>query len=171
MNGQGFTIRPAVKQDIPSIHAMICELAEFEKLAHEVQATEADLARALFGEKPVAEALVACVDDESAAFALFFANYSTFTGRPGLYLEDIFVRPRLRGKGLGKEFLGRLATVAVERGCARFEWSVLHWNEQAISFYRRCGAEMHADWRRMRLTGEALQGLAGLHRSAKLPTL
>jgi GNAT superfamily N-acetyltransferase len=154
-------IRPATRRDVPAIHAMICELAEFEKLTHEVQATQADLATALFGIKPVAEALVACGDDGAhAGFALFYTNYSTFAGKPVLYLEDLFVRPAYRGLGLGKILLVSLARIAVERGCARYEWSVLNWNQKAIAFYQRWGAVMHGDWRRMRVCGQALQDLA-----------
>lgn len=154
-------IRPATPQDVPAIHAMICELAEFEKLSHEVAAKEADLGAALFGDQPVAEALVAVREDGvPTGFALFYVSYSTFAGKPGLYLEDLFVRPAFRGLGIGKKLLVRLARIAVERGYARYEWSVLDWNQRAIEFYRRCGAEMHGDWRRMRVTGQPLQNLA-----------
>lgn len=154
-------IRSAAPQDVPAIHSMICELAEFEKLSSEVHSTEADLATALFGAKPVAEALVACVNEGAVAgFALFFTSYSTFAGKPGIYLEDLFVRPAFRGLGLGKKLLVTVARVAVERGCARYEWSVLDWNKTAIDFYTRCGAEMHEDWRRMRVSGKALRDLA-----------
>jgi GNAT superfamily N-acetyltransferase len=154
------TIRPATEADVPAIHAMIRELAEFEKLLHEVEASEQDLREALFGARPVAEALVACVDAEPAGFALFFTSYSTFTGKPGIYLEDFFVRPRWRGLGLGKKLLRSVAAIAVNRGCARYEWSVLNWNGRAIDFYESCGAVMHSDWQRMRVTGEALRNLA-----------
>jgi GNAT superfamily N-acetyltransferase len=154
-------IRPATQQDVPAIHAMIRELAEYEKLTHEVQATDENLMTALFGDKPVAEALVAGLDDGLlAGYALFYTNYSTFAGKPCLYLEDLFVRPAYRGLGLGKRLLASLAQVAVARECARYEWSVLSWNQTAIEFYRRCGAELQEDWRRMRLSGKPLRDLA-----------
>lgn len=154
------TIQPATEHDVPEIFAMICELAEFEKLSHEVESTEDDLRRALFGEQPLAEALIGLVEGEPAGFALFFTNYSTFAGKAGLYLEDLFVRPAHRGRGLGRRLIVSGAELAVARGCARYEWVVLDWNARAIGFYQTCGAEMHADWRKMRVAGEALRHLA-----------
>lgn len=153
-------IRPATGHDVPAIHAMIRELADFERLTHEVTATEQDIHRALFGENPPAEALIASVGDEAAGFALFFTSFSTFAGKPGIYLEDLYVRPQFRGRGLGKGLFLRVAQIARARGCGRYEWSVLDWNQSAIEFYTKCGAEMHADWRRMRVSGDALIKLA-----------
>ncbi|HSH96085.1 MAG TPA: GNAT family N-acetyltransferase [Roseimicrobium sp.] len=155
-----FLLRPAVDADVATIHAMIRELAEFERLLHEVQSTEEDLRRALFGACPAAEAIVVEVDGTPAGFAIFFGHYSTFTGRTGLYLEDLYVRPQYRGSGLGKALLTGVGRLAFERGAARYEWSVLDWNENAIRFYKGCGAELHGDWRRMRVSGEALKKLA-----------
>ena len=156
------SIRPVIAADVASIHAMILELAEFENLSREVQSNGDDLHRALFGERPVAESLVACAGDEVIGFAIFFTHYSTFTGKPGIYLEDLFVRPQFRSRGIGKQLLVRVAQTAVERGCARYEWSVLDWNENATRFYESCGAKMQGDWRRMRVSGDALTRLAGL---------
>lgn len=153
-------IRPATPADVPVILAFIRELAEYEHLTHEVVATEELLASALFGPRPEAEVLIACADGEPAGFALFLPNFSTFLARPGLYLEDLFVRPAFRGLGLGKRLLIEVARLAVARGCGRYEWSVLDWNAPSIRFYESLGAEMHADWRRMRVTGEALEKLA-----------
>ncbi len=157
-----FLIRPAVEADIPLILALIRELAEFERLAHQAVATEAQLQAALFGPKPVAEVLVAFSPaGDAAGFALFFQNFSTFLGTPGIYLEDLFVRPAFRRQGLGREFLRRIGSLAVGRGCGRFEWAVLDWNGNAIEFYRRLGAAVLEDWRICRVTGEALQRLGG----------
>ena len=144
------------------IHALIRALAEFEQLAHLCVSTEADVAAALFGPRPLAEALIArkTVDPVPAAgFALFFHNWSTFLGRPGLWLEDLFVRPGHRGAGVGRALLARLAALARERGCGRFEWAVLDWNAPAIRFYEGLGATMLPDWRICRVTGEALERL------------
>jgi GNAT superfamily N-acetyltransferase len=152
-------IRPATADDIPLILAFIRELAEYEKLLHEAKATEAQLREALFGARPVAEVVIASLDDHPAGFALFFPNYSTFVGRPGLYLEDLFVRPDARGFGLGRELLEHLARLAVERGWGRLEWRVLDWNVPSIAFYRKLGAEPLDDWTVFRVTGEALQKL------------
>jgi GNAT superfamily N-acetyltransferase len=154
-------IRPAVKADAPVILSLIRELAEYERLAHEVTATESDLRESLFGPRPAAEVVIVEWGGETAGYALFFHNYSTFLGRRGLYLEDLFVRPAFRGRGIGKALLMHLARLAVERGCARFEWAVLDWNEPAIGFYRSLGAVPMTDWRVMRVTGEALTKLAG----------
>ena len=153
-------IRLANPDDVPAIHGMIRELAEFEKLLHEVVATEADLHRTLFGPQPVAEALMATVGEQPAAFALFFTTYSTFAGKPGLYLEDLYVKPPYRARGIGKRLIASGAAMAVERGYARYEWIVLDWNTRAIEFYQACGAEMHGDWRRMRVSGEPLRKLS-----------
>ncbi|MBK9138325.1 MAG: GNAT family N-acetyltransferase [Verrucomicrobia bacterium] len=154
------SIRPATERDIPLILRFIRELAEYEKLAQEVAATEALLRAALFGEHPAAEALIGSVDGEPAGYALFFPNFSTFLGRPGLHLEDLYVCPEHRGKGLGLALLRRVAAIAVERDCARLEWSVLDWNEPAIGFYRELGAVPLHDWMVFRLSGEAIRLLA-----------
>ena len=153
-------IRPAEARDVGAIVALMRELAEFEKLTHLFVATEADLADALFGERPAAEALVAEQDGAIVAYALFFHNYSTFVGHRGLYLEDLYVQPAQRGTGLGTAMLRHLAALAVERRCARFEWSVLDWNRPAIDFYEKMGATVLPDWRIVRMTGDALHALA-----------
>ena len=153
-------LEPAREQDVPRILALIRGLAEYEKLSHQVVATEADLRHWLFGPRPAAEVLIAWDDGEAVGFALFFQNFSTFMGRPGLYLEDLFVVPERRGQGIGRAVLARLASIAVERGCGRFEWSVLDWNEPAIAFYRGMGADVLPDWRICRLTGDALTRVA-----------
>jgi GNAT superfamily N-acetyltransferase len=140
---------------------MIRELAEFERLAHLCVASEADLAAALFGPRPAAEVLVACRDGEAAGFALFFHNFSTFLGRRGLWLEDLFVRPAHRRQGCAQALLATLADLARERGCGRFEWAVLDWNAPAIDFYRSLGATVLPDWRIVRVVGPALDHLAG----------
>ena len=155
-----FRIDPAVEADAPLILALIRELAEYEKLADQVTATEADIARALFADPPRAEAVVARLDGEPVGFALFFHNFSTFVGRPGLYLEDLYVRPPHRGRGFGRRLLAHLARIAVERGCGRFEWSVLDWNAPAIAAYRRAGAVPLDEWTVYRLTAAALTRLA-----------
>lgn len=153
-------IRPAVVADAGLILAFIRELAEYEQLSHEVAADEAGLATQLFGEHPRAEALIAEVDGAPAGFALFFHSFSTFVGKPGLYLEDLFVRPAFRGHGLGKRLMVRLAQIAIERDCGRFEWSVLDWNQPAIDFYRRLAAVGMDAWTVQRVSGDALQALA-----------
>jgi len=153
-------IRPAVRADVAAILAFIRELAEYERLAHEAVADEAGLAEQLFGAVPRAEVLIAEVDGAPAGFALFFHNFSTFLGKPGLYLEDLFVRPAFRGLGLGKRLMLRLARIAVERDCGRFEWSVLDWNAPAIGFYRGLGATGMDDWTVQRVSGDALAALA-----------
>ena len=155
-------IRPAVPADAGLILAFIRELGEYEKLSHEVVADEAGLAAQLFGERPRAEVLIAEVDGAAAGFALFFHNFSTFVGKPGLYLEDLFVRPAFRGQGLGKRLMVRLARIAVERDCGRFEWSVLDWNTPAIDFYRSLGATGMDEWTVQRVSGDALRALAAL---------
>jgi GNAT superfamily N-acetyltransferase len=151
-----FQLRRAEPRDVPAIVDLIAELAAYEKLTHLMQATPETLHPHLFGDKPVAEALVGEVEGSVVAFALFFSNFSTFLARPGLYLEDLYVQPRHRGLGLGKALLEHLGALAVERGCGRFEWSVLDWNQSAIDFYQRMGATVMPDWRICRLTGDAL---------------
>ena len=154
------TIRTATREDVPLILELIHELADYEKLAHEVVATEASLVATLFGPKPAAEIMIAELDGAPVGFALYFHNYSTFLGRPGIYLEDLFVRPDARGRGVGRALLARLARIAVERGCGRLEWAVLDWNESAIGFYRKLGATAMDDWTVYRLTGDALVTVA-----------
>ena len=156
------TIRPAHIDDVPVILELIRELAEFEKLAHEVVATEDDLRRTLFGAKPSAEILICEVDAKPAGFALFFTNYSTFLGKPGIYLEDLFIKPAMRSLGLGRRMLSELARLAVSRECGRLEWSVLDWNTRARKFYEDLGADPMKEWTVHRLTGPALAKLASL---------
>jgi len=153
-------IVPATEADIPLILELIRALAEYEKLAHKVTATEARLRETLFGVRPAAEVLLAHWDGECAGFAVFFANYSTFLAQPGIFLEDLYVKPHLRGKGIGLALLKRLAGIAVERGCGRMEWEVLDWNQPAIRFYKKLGAAPMDEWTKYRLTGEALESLA-----------
>ena len=154
------SIRPATPADLPLIAALIRELAEYEKLAHEVRFDEAVLASRLFGARPYAEVVIGEVEGVAQGFALFFHNFSTFEGRQGIYLEDLFVRPAARGAGLGKALLAHLAALAIERDCARFEWSVLDWNEPSIGFYKALGARMMDGWTGMRVDGPALAQLA-----------
>jgi GNAT superfamily N-acetyltransferase len=149
-------LRPAELRDVVPIVGLIRELAEFEKLTHLLQVTPEKLRPHLFGEKAVAEAMVAEVNGEVGAFALYFTNFSTFLAQPGLYLEDLYVQPAHRGKGVGEALLTRLGKLAAERGYGRFEWSVLDWNESAIRFYERMGATLLPDWRICRVTGDAL---------------
>jgi GNAT superfamily N-acetyltransferase len=151
-----FTVRAAELRDVDAIVGLIRELAEFEKLTHLVQVTTQTLRPHLFGDKPVAEALVAEAEGRVVAFALFFTNFSTFLAKPGLYLEDLYVQPAQRGSGIGKALLSRLGAIAVARGYGRFEWSVLDWNDNAIRFYEKMGATVMPDWRICRVTGEAL---------------
>ncbi len=153
--------RFAAAEDTPLILSFVRELAEYEKLSHEVVATEEALRDSLFGERPFAEVLLTFVEDEPAGFALFFHNFSTFLGKPGIYLEDLYVRPEHRGTGAGRALLSYLARLAVERGCGRLEWWVLDWNEPAVGFYKRIGALAMDDWTVYRLTGDALERLAG----------
>jgi GNAT superfamily N-acetyltransferase len=150
------TLRAAEPRDVPAIVALIRELAEFEKLSHLCQVSADSLAPHLFGDKPVVECVVGEVQGEVVAFALFFPNFSTFLAKPGLYLEDLYIQPAHRGNGLGKALLEHLAALAVERGCGRFEWCVLDWNERAIRFYDGMGATVMPDWRLCRMTGERL---------------
>jgi GNAT superfamily N-acetyltransferase len=158
------TIRivPAGEADIPVILEMIRELAEYEKLAHVVTATEQQLRKTLFGERPAAEVLLAYRDLECAGFAVFFPNYSTFLAQPGIYLEDLYVKPHARGQGIGFALLTHLAKIAAGRGCGRLEWEVLDWNEPSIQFYKKLGAVPMEEWTKYRLTGEALEKLAAI---------
>jgi GNAT superfamily N-acetyltransferase len=155
------TIRPASRDDVPLVLEFIRDLARYERLEHEVAASQAQLREALFGERRYAEVVFACSGGEPVGFALFFHNFSTFKGRPGIYLEDLFVRPQARGRGIGKQLLAHLARIAVERDCARLEWAVLDWNEPSIGFYRSLGAKPMDEWTTFRLTGESLALLAG----------
>jgi GNAT superfamily N-acetyltransferase len=153
-------IRPATPNDLPLIAQLIRDLAEYEKLAHAVDFKEEELRQHLFGARPCAEALIAEEDGQGVGFALFFHNFSTFHGKPGVYLEDLFVRPEHRGKGHGKALLAKLAQLALERGCCRLEWAVLDWNKPSIDFYESLSAKPLSDWIIYRLTGEALGKLA-----------
>lgn len=153
-------LRLARRDDVPAIHGLMHELAVYEKLTDIFVSTPENVRDALFGERPAAECLVAEVNGALAGYALFFHNFSTFLGRRGLYLEDIYVQPAARGKGLGQAMLQALARLAVARGCARFEWTVLDWNQPAIDFYTAQGADVMSEWRIARMTGEALQRLA-----------
>jgi GNAT superfamily N-acetyltransferase len=161
MNDASFTLRPAEPRDVAAIVGLIRELAEFEKLTHLVRVTPESLAPHLFGPRPVAEAVVAEEGGAVIAFALFFTNFSTFLGQPGLYLEDLYVQAAHRGRGLGGALLRHLAGLAVQRGCGRFEWSVLDWNADAIGFYEKLGAQVLPDWRICRVTDESLAALGG----------
>ena len=152
-------MRPAEKRDVGIIMGFIKELAEYESLAHEVVAAEVSLERSLFGEHPVAEALIAEFETTPIGFALYFPTFSTFVGRPGLYLEDLYVRPNMRGKGVGTLLLQHVARLARERGCGRLEWSVLNWNKPAIRFYEALGARAMDDWTVYRLTDDHLSKL------------
>jgi GNAT superfamily N-acetyltransferase len=155
------SIRKAVSDDLPLIAQFIRDLAEYERLTHEVRFDETKLGERLFGERPYAEVLIGEIDGAEQGFALFFHNFSTFEGRPGIYLEDLFVRPGARGSGLGKALLAKLAAIAVERDCARLEWAVLDWNEPSIAFYKSLGAKPMDEWTVMRVDGDALGELAG----------
>jgi GNAT superfamily N-acetyltransferase len=154
------TLRAAEPRDVPAIVALIGELAEFEHLTHLLQVTPETLHPHLFGAKPAAESVVAEVDGAVVAFALFFTNFSTFLAKPGLYLEDLYVKPEHRGRGLGRALLEHLGALAVERDYGRFEWSVLDWNEHAIRFYKGMGATVMPEWRICRVTGAALERFA-----------
>jgi GNAT superfamily N-acetyltransferase len=164
MTGTTHRLRAAEPRDLDAIVALIGELAEFEQLTHLLEVTPDKLRPHLFGhkpgERPVAECVVGEVAGEVVAFALFFTNFSTFLAKPGLYLEDLYVRPAQRGTGLGKALLEHLGRLAAERGCGRFEWSVLDWNERAIRFYEGLGATVMPDWRICRITGERLERFA-----------
>ena len=154
------TIRPATRTDLPLIAQFIRDLADYERLAHEVRFDEVVLGDRLFGARPYAEVLIGEIDGAPQGFALFFHNFSTFEGKPGIYLEDLLVRPEARGSGLGKALLKRLAALAVERDCARLEWSVLDWNEPSIQFYKALGAKAMDEWTISRVDGDALGELA-----------
>ncbi|GHA08025.1 GNAT family N-acetyltransferase [Novosphingobium arvoryzae] len=160
------SIRPATAADLPLIAQLIHELAEYEKLAHEVRFDEAVLGAKLFGARPYAEVVIGELSGIPQGFALFFHNFSTFEGRPGIYLEDLFVRPSARGSGLGKALLSHLAALAVERDCARLEWSVLDWNAPAIGFYQALGARSMDEWTVMRVDGAALERLGAAGRGS-----
>lgn len=153
-------LRKAKPTDVPAIFSLILALAEYEKLSHTVTGTPESLEQHLFGPRPYADAIVAEIDDKVVGFALFFYNYSTFLTLPGIYLEDLFVLPEYRGKGIGKQLLRFLARLAITGGFGRLEWSVLDWNEPAIGFYRKMGADISPDWRICRVTGEGLSSLA-----------
>jgi GNAT superfamily N-acetyltransferase len=155
-------IRSANADDVPAILAFIKALAEYEKLSHQVTATEAQLRSTLFGAKPAAQVLIAEWQGQPAGIALYFNNYSTFLAKPGIYLEDLFVYPEYRGKGIGKALLIALARICVERGYGRLEWSVLDWNTPAIEFYRSMGAVLMDEWTINRVTGDALQRMASM---------
>ena len=163
MSGDGASIRisRATARDVPLIQQLIRELAEYERAPDEAVATVDGLTTALFGETPQAEVLLAHVGDDPAGFALFFYNFSTWTGKRGIYLEDIFVRPPMRRHGIGAALFREIARIAVERDCPRLEWSVLNWNELAINFYKKIGATAKDDWTTFRLSGETLRNLAG----------
>ena len=154
-------IRAASPADVPTVLSLIRELAEYEREPDAVVATEADLIAALFGPKPAAEAVIAEIDGGAVGFALFFHNFSTWTGKRGLYLEDLYVTPEARGRGVGKALLAHLAGIALDRGCARFEWAVLDWNAPAIGFYDSIGAISMDEWTVRRVAGDALARLAG----------
>jgi GNAT superfamily N-acetyltransferase len=153
-------IRSATREDVPLLQELVCALAAYERLSNECIATEEKLAATLFGARRVAEALIADLDGTPAGFALFFPNYSTFLAHPGLYLEDLFVKPELRGRGVGRALFHRVAQIAVENGCGRFEWAALNWNEPALGFYKHMGAAAISDWTVYRLTGEDLRKAA-----------
>jgi hypothetical protein len=154
-------LAPATPADVFDIHAMIVEFAAFERLSHLCTGSAEALDEALFGPAPAAEVVLGHCDTALAGFALFYPNYSTFLGRPGLWLEDLYVRPAFRGRGLGAALLTHVAGLALSRGCGRFEWSVLDWNTAAIEFYQALGATVLPDWRIVRVTGDALPALAG----------
>ena len=153
-------IRPAIEADVPLILELIRALADYEKLAHVCVATEAGLRQTLFGPRPYAEAIIAEWDGAPAGFALYFHNFSTFLAQPGLYLEDLFVKPEIRGKGIGKALLAQLGRIAEGRQCGRIEWAVLDWNEPSIGFYKSLGAQPLNDWTTFRITGPGLANLA-----------
>ena len=157
-------IRPATPADIPVIRQLIVELAVYEREPDAVKANEADLHKALFGDRPLAEAVLAEIAGEAVGLALFFSNFSTWAGKGGIYLEDLFVRPQARGQGVGKALLVHLAGIAIARDYSRFEWSVLDWNTPAIGFYKGLGAVMQDEWTKMRVEGDALARLAGAGR-------
>ena len=160
MKTENFAIRPAIAADVPIILELIRALATYERAPNEVTATEDGLSKVLFGEKPAAEVLLAFENETAVGFAVFFHNFSTWLGRPGLYLEDLFVRPEDRGKGYGRALLIHLAKIARDRGCGRMEWAVLDWNEPAIQFYRKLGAKSMDEWTVFRLKRDGIAKLA-----------
>ena len=160
MKTENFAIRPATAADVPIILELIRALATYERAPNDVTATEDGLSKVLFGEKPAAEVLLAFEDETAVGFAVFFHNFSTWLGRPGLYLEDLFVRPQDRGKGYGRALLIHLAKIARDRGCGRMEWAVLDWNESAIEFYRKLGGKPMDEWTVFRLTRDGIAKLA-----------
>ena len=162
MEGEMTAIRPAIPADVPTILQFVRELAEYERDLAAVKATEVSLGTALFGDDPAAECVIAEADSGAVGFALFFRNFSTWTGKPGLYLEDLYVTPDARGTGAGKALLAHLARLCVERGWGRFEWAVLDWNTPAVGFYRALGATSQDEWTVYRLTGDALEDLAAI---------
>jgi GNAT superfamily N-acetyltransferase len=155
-----FQILPATPNDVPAILSFITKLAEYEHLSREMRATEADLHENLFGAKPVAEALIARLDNKPVAFALFFATFSTFSGKPGIWLEDLFVLEEHRRHGIGRKLLRAVAEITLKRNCGQLEWTVLDWNKPAVDLYRKLGAEAMSDWTTQRVTGDALTQLA-----------
>ena len=159
-SSKNFKIRQATEDDVSTILALIKDLADYEKLSHEVEATEDDIRQSLFGQRSVAEALIGELDGVPISFALFFYNFSTFLGKPGIYLEDLYVKPDYRSNGFGRKMLAHIARLATERNCGRFEWSVLDWNEPAIRTYDRLNARPMKEWILYRLTGDALDKLA-----------
>ncbi len=161
----GLDISPAGCADVPLILSLINQLAEYEKLRHEVVATEASIHAALFGTTPRAEALIARYDGAAVGFALFFHNFSTFLGKPGLYLEDLFVKPEYRGRAIGKSLLSHLAALALQRDCGRFQWQVLDWNRPSRDFYESLGAQADPAWINYRISGDALRRLAEARKS------
>jgi len=154
-----YSIRPAIEPDIPAILALIRELAEFERLLHEVESTEESLRIALFGKQPAAAALLAMVGEEAAGYAIYFRTFSTFVGRPGIFLEDLYVRPQFRKQGLGRALLEAVARVSVDLGGGRLEWNALEWNENALQFYRSLGAKVRDEWVLLRMTGTEIQSM------------
>jgi GNAT superfamily N-acetyltransferase len=159
-----FVIRPATTADVPTILALIRELADYERLSDEVVATEKDLQQWLFGDRPVAEVVIGEHRGITVSYALFFYNFSTFLGKPGLYLEDLYVKPAYRDRGFGRKLLAHIARLAKTRNCSRFEWAVLNWNTPAIDLYEKLGAVPNKEWTVYRLSGEALNRLAGQRR-------
>jgi len=165
----GLALRSAGRSDAALVLGLVQRLAAYENLSHEVVASVADFERWLFGERPCAEAVIAELDGTPAGFVLWFTTFSTFVGRPGIHVEDLFVLPELRGRGIGKSLLAWVARTACERGCARLEWSVLDWNEPARRFYDSIGAELKTEWLLERLTGQHLERLAGVFPAAREP--
>ena len=164
----GFIIRKATVSDLPVIHGLVRELADYERLSAEFRATISQFESALFGTRRVAEAILGEYEGKPVGVAIFFHNFSTFVGKPGLFLEDLYITPQFRGLGLGRAMLGYLAKLAVERDCGRFEWWVLDWNTPAVEFYRGLGAQGQNDWRLQRVSGEALKKLAGVSPDAAI---